>query len=155
MDEPTDLELHTQENWTPLGDLVNVHNPLFDGILFLFGYDYSSNIYLIKGEDYLSIIDPGNDYTAYMQMVELGFKPTDIKKIAVTHGHQDHVMGVIELFRGYRGFGTPDIEIIMHEAGPVEFKQMVGELGCRITEVKGGETINLSEIGRASCRERV
>jgi glyoxylase-like metal-dependent hydrolase (beta-lactamase superfamily II) len=144
MDEPTDLELHTQENWTPLGDLVNVHNPLFDGILFLFGYDYSSNIYLIKGEDYLSIIDPGNDYTAYMQMVELGFKPTDIKKIAVTHGHQDHVMGVIELFRGYRGFGTPDIEIIMHEAGPVEFKQMVGELGCRITEVKGGETINLS-----------
>ncbi len=144
MDELTDFELHTQEDWTLLADLVNIRNPLFDKTLFLFGYDYSSNSYLIQGEEGHSIIDPGNDYAAVMQLVELGFRPTDIKKIAVTHGHPDHVMGAVELFRGYRGFGTPQIEIIMHEAGPVEFKKMMQSLGCTITEVKGGETISLS-----------
>lgn len=146
MDELTGFEMHTQENWTLLADLANIKNPLFDRIFFLFGYDYSSNIYLLKGDEYLSIIDPGNDYTAYMQMVELGFKFNDIKKIAITHGHPDHVMGLVELFRGYRGFGTLDIEVYMHEAGPVEFKQMARELGCRLTELKGGETINLSGL---------
>lgn len=53
-------------------------------------------------------------------------------------------MGAVELFRGHRGFGTPELEIIMHEAGPVEFKEMMQNLGCRITEVKGGETITLA-----------
>ena len=143
MDETTDIETPTEENWTLLADLANVKNPLFDRILFLFGYDFSSNTYLIQG-DYLSIIDPGNDYTAFMQLVDLGFKPPDIKKIAVTHGHHDHVMGALELFRGYRGFGKPEFELIIHEAGPKEFKEMMRQLGCQITEVKGGETINLS-----------
>src|SRR3990172_1156229 len=98
MDEYTDdYKLDIQENWEPLAKLVNMSNPLFDQTLFLFGYDFSSNIYLIQG-DYHSIIDPGNDYTAFMQLVDLGFKTTDIKKIALTHGHHDHTMGVIELF---------------------------------------------------------
>jgi glyoxylase-like metal-dependent hydrolase (beta-lactamase superfamily II) len=143
MDETTGFEMQTEENWTLLADLANVKNPLFERILFLFGYDFSSNTYLIQG-DYLSIIDPGNDYTAFMQLVDLGFKPPDIKKIAVTHGHHDHVMGAVELFRGYRGFDNLEFEIIMHEAGPKEFKEMMRRLGCQITEVKGGETINLS-----------
>lgn len=145
MDELTDFEVHTQENWTSLAELVNIRNPLFDQTLFLFGFDYSSNSYLIKGE-YLSLIDPGNDYTTFMQLVDLGFKTTDIKKIAITHGHHDHVMGVLELFRGYRGFGTPNFEIFMHEAGPVQFKKTLLELGCQVTDLKGGETINLSGI---------
>ncbi len=143
MDETTGFEMQTEENWTLLADLANVKNPLFERILFLFGYDFSSNTYLIQG-DYLSIIDPGNDYTAFMQLVDLGFKPPDIKKIAVTHGHHDHVMGAVELFRGYRGFDKLEFEIIIHEAGPKEFKEMMRRLGCQITEVKGGETINLS-----------
>lgn len=144
MTEPTDFELHTQEDWTPLSELTGIQEPLFEATLFLFGYDFSSNIYLLQGPGGHAIIDPGNDYPAYMQMVERGIKPTEIKKIAVTHGHHDHVMGAIELFRGHRGFGTPELEIIMHEAGPVEFKQMMQNLGCRLTEVKGGETITLA-----------
>jgi hypothetical protein len=32
----------------------------------------------------------------------------------------------------------------MHEAGPEEFKQIIRDLGYRITDLKGGETINLS-----------
>jgi hydroxyacylglutathione hydrolase len=144
MDELTDFELHTQENWTNLAELTEIHTPLFEHTLFLFGYDYSSNSYLLKGEGEFCLIDPGNDYSAFIQLVDLGIKPTDIKKIALTHGHPDHAMGTFELFRGHRGFGTPDIEIFMHEAGPVEFQQLARQLGCRLTLLQGGETITLS-----------
>lgn len=143
MDEISNYQLHTQENWQSLAELLKIDNPLFEKTLFLFGYDFSCNIYLIQG-DYLSIIDPGNDYTAFMQLHGLGFKLPDIKKIALTHGHQDHVMGTIELFRGYPGYKITDVEIILHEAGPMEYKELVRGLGCRLTEVRHGEKINLS-----------
>jgi hydroxyacylglutathione hydrolase len=132
------------ENWQSLAELTNVSNPLFDKTLFLMGYDFSSNMYLLQGE-YHSFIDAGNDYTAFMQLIEMGVKPTDIKKIALTHGHHDHTMGAIELYRGYRGYADQlDVEVFMHATGPVEFKQIIQDLGYRITELKGGETINLS-----------
>ncbi|MBI4643190.1 MAG: MBL fold metallo-hydrolase, partial [Deltaproteobacteria bacterium] len=143
MDETSNYELHTQENWQSLAELLKIDNPLFEKTFFLFGYDFSCNIYLLQG-DYLSIIDPGNDYTAFMQLHGLGFKLPDIKKIALTHGHQDHVMGTIELFRGYPGYRISDVEIIMHEAGPRQYKELVQGLGCRLVEVKGGERLNLS-----------
>jgi glyoxylase-like metal-dependent hydrolase (beta-lactamase superfamily II) len=124
--------------------LAGIHNPLFDQTLFLMGYDFSSNIYLLQGE-YCSLIDPGNDYTAFMQMVDLGIKPPDIKKIALTHGHHDHAMGAVELVRGYRGYADSlEIELFLHEAGPVDLKEMLRHMGFKVTELKGGETINLS-----------
>lgn len=126
-----------QVDWESLAALLKAPHPLFEKTLFLQGYDYSSNIYVITG-DYLAIIDPGNDYTAFMELFSLGFKPTDIKKIVLTHGHVDHVMGTVELFRGYRGCQDLDLEIILHEAGPLQFKEMAKGLGCRLTEVRGG-----------------
>jgi tetratricopeptide (TPR) repeat protein len=33
---------------------------------------------------------------------------------------------------------------VLHEAGPQQFKQMARELGCRLHEVRGGETLSLS-----------
>jgi hydroxyacylglutathione hydrolase len=132
------------EAWENVGNLSKVHNPLFDQTMFLMGYDFSSNIYLIKGE-YCSLIDPGNDYTAFIQMLDLGITPPDIKKIALTHGHHDHAMGAIELVRGYRGYADQlEVEVFLHEAGPVELKEMLRHLGYKVTELKGGETINLS-----------
>lgn len=131
------------ESWESLGSLLNLPDPLFEKTLFLQGYDYSSNIYVIQN-GYLSIIDAGNDYTAFMELFALGFKPPDIKKIFITHGHQDHVMGTFELFRGYPGYGERDLEVILHEAGPQQFKKMAKDLGCRLTEVRGGETLELS-----------
>jgi hydroxyacylglutathione hydrolase len=108
------------------------------------GVDFSSNVCLIQG-DYLTLIDPGNDYTAFMDLFALGFKPTDIKKIVLTHGHVDHVMGTFELFRGYPGsIENLDLEIILHEAGPQEFKELARQMGCRLKEIKGGETLDLS-----------
>jgi hydroxyacylglutathione hydrolase len=145
MDENNSFfHINPEDTWENLGKLLNISNPLFDRTLFLMGYDFSSNIYLIQGE-YCSLIDPGNDYTAFIQLQDLGIKLPEIKKIAITHGHHDHAMGAIELYRGYRGYADQlDVEILMHEAGPTEFKQMVGNLGYKVTELKGGETINLS-----------
>jgi len=130
-------------DWESLAALLKAPYPLFEKTLFLQGYDYSSNIYVITG-DYLAIIDPGNDYTAFMELFSLGYKPTDIKKIVLTHGHMDHVGGTIELFRGYRGYQNLDLEVILHEAGPLQFKEMAKGLGCRLTEVRGGEILDLS-----------
>ncbi len=131
------------ESWESLASLLNLPGSFFEKTFFLQGYEFSSNIYLLTG-DYLTLIDPGNDYTAFMELFALGYKPPDIKKIFLTHGHHDHVGGTIELFRGYRGYQERDVEIILHEAGPEQFKEMARDLGCRLTEVKGGETLELS-----------
>jgi hydroxyacylglutathione hydrolase len=131
------------ESWESLASLLNLPGSFFEKTFFLQGYEFSSNIYLLTG-DYLTLIDPGNDYTAFMELFALGYKPPDIKKIFLTHGHQDHVGGAIELFRGYRGYQERDVEIILHEAGPEQFKAMARDLGCRLTEVRGGETLDLS-----------
>lgn len=143
MDEEI-LSRSVDETWESLAGLLNLPEPLFEKTLFCLGFDFSSNIYLIQGE-YLTLIDPGNDYTAFMDLFALGFKLTDIKKIVLTHGHVDHAMGTFELFRGYPGSSENlDLEIILHEAGPKEFKELAGQMGCRLTEIKGGETLNLS-----------
>jgi glyoxylase-like metal-dependent hydrolase (beta-lactamase superfamily II) len=131
-----------ETSWDSLADLLHLPYPFFAKTLFLLGYDFSSNIYVITG-DYLTIIDPGNDYTAFMDLFALGFKPTDIRKIVLTHGHVDHVMGMFELFRRYNCEGR-NLEIILHEAGPQEFKELARQKGCNLTEIKGSETLTLS-----------
>jgi hydroxyacylglutathione hydrolase len=132
-----------ESDWESLASLLKTPNPLFENTLFLQGYDFSSNIYLVTG-DYLSLIDPGNDYTAFMELVSLGFRLPDIRKIFLTHGHIDHVMGTFELFRGYPGFKDWQVEIILHEAGPLQFKEMARKMGSLLKEVKGGEILELS-----------
>lgn len=143
--DPPELHETPQEpTWQTIAEITGLNNPLFAATLFAKGYDYSSNVYLIRG-DYISVIDPGNDYLIYMELFRQGVKPADIKKVAITHGHQDHCMGVMELFRGYQGYARDlDVEVILHESGPTEFIDILKEAGIRITEVKGGETINLS-----------
>ena len=126
--------------WRPLSAVLGISHPFFEKCLFLEGYDMSSNIYVVTG-DYLSVIDPGNDYTAFIELFELGYKPTDIKKIVITHGHPEHVMGTFELFRYLR---EKNIEILMNEMGPDTFKKMVKEFGCDISTVQNGDILNLS-----------
>ena len=149
MTDPGELE-HSPESpqpgWQTLAKVLNKTSAFFEKILFLQGYEFSSNIYVIT-RDYLTIVDPGNDYTAFMELWKLGFKPGDIKKIVLTHGHPDHAMGAFELLRAYpsilQGGG---VELILHEAGPREFKELIQHVGCRLTEVKGGETLELSGL---------
>jgi hydroxyacylglutathione hydrolase len=143
--ELSELQEPAQEpTWQTIGEVTGLSNPLFDATLFAIGYDFSSNVYLIRGE-YLSIIDPGNDYLIYMELFRQGIKPSDIKKIVITHGHPDHCMGVLELFRGYPGTAQElDVEVFLHESGPEEYLKILEEGGIRATLLKGGEILNLS-----------
>ena len=118
-------------------------DPIFENMLFLLGYDFSCNIYALKG-DYLTIVDPGNDYTGFMELFKLNYKPEDIKKIVLTHGHRDHAMGALELLRAYPEINESNgFELIFHESGPEGLKKVLEEMECRVTLVKGGETLDL------------
>lgn len=152
MTNPDDVEQEPEAQhpgWQPLTGVLSITTPFFERFLFLKGYgNYASNIYLIIG-DYLTIVDPGNDYTAFMDLfrVRPEFKPADIKKIVLTHGHPDHAMGAFELLRSYPSLAKGgSFELILHETGPDELKQIVQQLGSRITEVRGGETLELSGL---------
>ena len=130
--------------WLTLAQLFKSTDPFFENFLFLLAYDYTSNIYVIKG-DYLTIVDPGNDYTGFMDLFKLDCRPEDIKKIVLTHGHRDHSMGAFELLRAYPKLAESGaFELILHPDSPAELKEVVKKFGCRVTEVKGGETLELS-----------
>ncbi|ROQ93419.1 MBL fold metallo-hydrolase [Desulfosoma caldarium] len=137
---PYDLEKPTQ-GWTRLGEMFNSDEPLWRNTWFLEGYNFSSNIYVIE-DDGLTVIDPGNDYTAYLQFFDLGFDPAQVRRVMITHGHFDHAMGVLELcnYRGIREKGS--MEIIIHEAGPEELKKNLEPLSFPLRLVQGGETVH-------------
>ena len=85
--------------WQPLTGVLNTPTPFLGQFFFLRGHgNFASNIYFIMGE-YLTIVDPGNDYTAFIDLSTLNLKPDDIKKLVLTHGHPDHAMGALELLR--------------------------------------------------------
>jgi len=130
--------------WRPLSEVAGATDPLFGTILFLPGFELSSNIYAITGAG-LAIIDTGNDYTAFLDLFRLGHKPADIGKIILTHGHRDHAMGVFELLRSYpTSRDNGGLELILHEAGPTELKEVGKKAGARVTEVRGGETLTIN-----------
>jgi hypothetical protein len=82
----------------PLNQVANLTELFFDAFPFLLSYEYSSNIYLIQG-DYLTLVDPGNDYTADIELFREGFNPAHLQKMVLTHGHWDHSMGIFEPLR--------------------------------------------------------
>ena len=129
--------------WLSIADIMKISDPVFEKSVFIIGYQESSNVYVLAG-DYLTIVDPGNDYTIFTELEKLGYDPLDIKKIVVTHGHRDHCMGVFELLRFPPIYESKDIEIINHEAGPLEFRKILSDNGFSLTQVKGGETLELS-----------
>ncbi len=129
--------------WVPLGELSGRRDHFFDRILFLKGYDFSSNIYVLRGE-HLALVDAGNDYTAFLELFRLGFKPADIRQVLLTHTHNDHVMGVVELVRAYPSFGQTGFELIFHEAAPPNLKAFADTFGARAVEVRGGEVLQLA-----------
>jgi glyoxylase-like metal-dependent hydrolase (beta-lactamase superfamily II) len=142
--EPRDeMREPTSPGWQRLPQFVSASNPLFDSLWALPGYEGSANSYVIAGPS-LAIIDPGNDYTALMELWKLGFRPDGVKKIAITHGHLDHVMGALELVRSYpEVLQDGGFEMVLHEASPREIKESIRQFGCRVTEVRGGETVEL------------
>ncbi|MFH2220018.1 MAG: MBL fold metallo-hydrolase [Pseudomonadota bacterium] len=141
-------EVYPQEEpdhpgWLSIAEIMKIEDPVFEKSKFLIGYHHSSNVYVLAG-DYLTVVDPGNDYTIFNELVKLGFSILDIKKIVLTHGHRDHCMGVFEFLRYPPIMEKKDVEIIVHAGGPAEFKKMLTGTGFRLTEIEGGETLELS-----------
>lgn len=142
-DEEYPAEEPNHPGWLSIGEVLRVSHPVFANSKFLIGYHHSSNVYVLAG-DYLTLVDPGNDYTIFAELEKLGYSPLHIKKVVLTHGHRDHCMGVFEMLRFPPIMENKGVEIIMHAAGPAEFKRIVSEAGFPPTEVKGGETLDLS-----------
>jgi glyoxylase-like metal-dependent hydrolase (beta-lactamase superfamily II) len=141
--EATPAEEPKHPGWLTLAEVFNSADPFFEKFYYLLGYDYSSNIYVIQG-DYLTIVDPGNDYTGFMELFDLGLRPEAIKKIVLTHGHRDTSMGAFELLRAYPQIQeSGGFELICHPDSPEELKEVVRKFGCRVTEVKDGDTLDL------------
>ena len=144
---PPVAEQPKHPGWVTIAEVFNKAEgsrkiaPIFENMLFMLGYDFSSNIYVIKG-DYLTIVDPGNDYTSFMALFDLDYDPGDIKKIVLTHGHRDHAMGLFELLNYPTIMENKDIEIIIHEKGPEGFKKIIEETDFPLTLVKGGEILD-------------
>lgn len=142
-DEMLPEEEPDHPGWLSIGGILKTSHPVFERSRFLIGYHHSSNVYVLAG-DYLTVVDPGNDYTIFGELEKLGFNPLDIKKVVLTHGHRDHCMGVFELLRFPPIMEKKGVEIIVHAAGPMEFKKILTETGFPVTELKGGETLELS-----------
>ena len=129
--------------WLSIGEILKVSHPVFAKSSFLIGYHHSSNVYLLAG-DYLTLVDPGNDYTIFFDIEKLGYDILDIKKVVFTHGHRDHCMGIFEMLRFPSIIENKQIEIIMHAEGPHELKRITTQAGFPPTELEGGETLELS-----------
>jgi hydroxyacylglutathione hydrolase len=129
--------------WLSIAEIMKISDPVFEKSKFLIGYHHSSNVYVLAG-DTLTVVDPGNDYTIFGELDNLGYNVLDIKKIVLTHGHRDHCMGVFEFLRIPKIWEKKEIEIIIHAAGPMEFKKTLQEYGFSLTEIEGGETLDLS-----------
>jgi glyoxylase-like metal-dependent hydrolase (beta-lactamase superfamily II) len=142
-DEELPKEEPDHPGWLSIAEILKIEDPVFENSKFLIGYHQSSNVYLLAG-DTLTVVDPGNDYTIFNELEKLGYNILDIKKIVLTHGHRDHCMGVFEFLRLPQIWEKKGIEIIIHAAGPMEFKKTLQEHGFSLTEIKGGETLELS-----------
>lgn len=142
-DEAPPEEEPDHPGWLSIAQIMKISDPVFENSQFLIGYHHSSNVYVLAG-DYLTIVDPGNDYTVFGELDKIGFNVLDIRKVVLTHGHRDHCMGVFELLRFPPIWENKDVEIIIHAGGPLEFKKMLTETGFTLTELQGGETLELS-----------
>lgn len=142
-DEQLPEEEPDHPGWLSIGEILKVSHPAFKNSKFLIGYHHSSNVYVLAG-DYLTVVDPGNDYTIFGELEKLGYNLLDIRKVVLTHGHRGHCMGVFEMLRFPPVMENKEIQIIMHAGGPEEFKRMITQAGFLPTELVGGETIELS-----------
>jgi metallo-beta-lactamase class B len=71
---------------------------IFDNLYYV--GPQTASTYLIKTDQGLILIDPTYDWAAQMvlgNIRKMGFNPTDIKYILITHGHWDHTSGVYAL----------------------------------------------------------
>jgi hydroxyacylglutathione hydrolase len=127
-----------------LSEVLETNSPAHEKILFLEGYEGSSNSYAITGDEVV-LVDAANDYTVFVELAESGYPPGRIAKVVLTHGHPDHSLGVLELLRQYPRATRP-LEVLFHKDGPRTLRGMIEELGGSVTEIADGEELDLNGV---------
>jgi glyoxylase-like metal-dependent hydrolase (beta-lactamase superfamily II) len=56
----------------------------------------SVNTYVVKGKNQTVLIDAGLSGNIDLKLVEAGISPNSVKLILITHGHNDHVSGLVK-----------------------------------------------------------
>lgn len=132
--------------WRSVTQFLGPDHPLADRVLYLQGYDYSSNIFAFLGES-ITLVDTGNDYTAYMEFFGMGYRPEAVTQVVLTHGHPDHAGGWFELLRSYPSLGrSGDLKLVLHRDGPALVKEVARQFGWQLVEVGGGEGVVLAGL---------
>lgn len=134
---PWPWERDVTRPWTRLSDISH-SNSFFSNVWFLEGYEASANIYLIEG-DYISLVDTGNDFTAFLELSDI-FPLENVKKIVLTHCHSDHTLGLVEFIRIY----GIELDVITHKSMCEPLRDRLRHLGGgRVTGVVDGDTLEL------------
>lgn len=142
-DPSQDSHEEPAKGWESIAAVFELEHPFFKNTIYLQGYEYSSNVYVVSG-DGIHVIDPGNDYTAFLELFQMGYDPARVRQVILTHGHFDHAMGTMELFRYVPILEKKELQVVLHEAGPSELKEMVHQMGFPIREVQGGEVLDVA-----------
>ena len=117
---------------------------LLKDILFIEGLWNSSNVYAIDCDE-LTLIDTGNDYTIFFELKDLR-DISEIRNVFLTHSHNDHSLGLLELIRGYADFR--DVRVYVHESVKEGLEKRLERLDRRDIEVvglRGGELLKFGD----------
>ena len=75
------------------------YNPVLKDVSLIVGDGLCSNIYVIGKKD-VTLVDTGvgnRMNPIFPQLEELGFKPSDVKQVIITHTHHDHASGMFRI----------------------------------------------------------
>ncbi|MFX1295730.1 MAG: MBL fold metallo-hydrolase [Promethearchaeota archaeon] len=113
---------------------------VMDGVIFIPGVGFNSNVYII-GRNEIGIIDTGAspNYVSNVldKMKEFNLQPEKVKKIILTHIHPDHTGGIIGFIKAFNP------TIYMHKADGVF---LIQEFSDRMQLLVGDETLTIDNF---------
>ncbi len=116
---------------------------IFKDLIFIEGYENSSNVYILESKDGISLIDIGNDYTLFFEIDEI-YGIENIENVFITHSHNDHSLGLLELLRSYGKFDNVRVFTHYTTKSGLEARISVFEKqNIKVVGLSGNEEIKL------------
>jgi hydroxyacylglutathione hydrolase len=111
-----------------------------DGIIFIPGVGFNSNVYVVGTEE-IGIIDSGAsaNYVSHVldKLREFKLDPGNVKKLVLTHVHPDHTGGLRGMIDAF------DPTVYMHTDDAIVFVQKFAD---RMQLLTGGETLPIDNF---------